>query len=117
MRRPRAPTVHLSNALTRRLPFYALVALLFMAVFSNLAPDPGSFRRPVWYYPGGRFYGDDLVMFLTGLAFAITLYRITRDSPDRSADADSEMVPAENPTLFKRLLSSGSPRGVDADVV
>ena len=114
MRRPRAPTVHLSNALTRRLPFYALVALLFMAVFSNLVPDPGWMRHHGGVFAGGRFYGDDLVMFLTGLAFAITLYRITRDSPDRSADADSEMVPAENPTLFKRLLSSGSPRGVDA---
>ena len=102
--------------MTRRLPFYALVVLLFLAVFRNLAPDPDSVRSPGWYY-NGRFYGDDLVMFLTGLAFAITLYRITRDSPDRSADADSEMVPADlisNPTLFKRLLSSGSPRGVDA---
>ena len=53
-------------------------------------------------------------MFLTGLGLAVTLYRITRN---RSADADSEMVPADlisNPTLFKRLLSSGLPRGVDA---
>ena len=63
--------------MTRRLPFYALVVLLFLAVFRNLAPDPDSVRSPGWYY-NGRFYGDDLVMFLTGLAFAITLYRIMR---------------------------------------
>ena len=57
---------------------------------------------------------DKILMFLTGLGLAVTLYRITRN---RSADADSEMVPADsisNPTLFKRLLSSGLPRGVDA---
>ena len=57
---------------------------------------------------------DSILMFLTGVGLAVTLYRITRNI---SADADSEMVPADsisNPTLFKRLLSSGSPRGVDA---
>ena len=37
MRRPRAaPLVLRRNALTRRPPFYALVVLLFMAVFRNL---------------------------------------------------------------------------------
>ena len=74
-----------------------------------------SYSRMIYFFALKNSPGqDNILMFLTGLGLAVTLYRITRN---RSADADSEMVPADsisNPTLFKRLLSSGLPRGVDA---
>ena len=108
MRRPRAAPVRVSSALTRRLPWYALAAVISVSLwdsskglgvvkrsrtllsqfFAKLDPNPNS-RVDAW------------IQFLALIAAcAVVIYCVKRHNV--SADADA----IANPTLFKRLLNA-----------
>ena len=107
MRRPRAAPVRVSSALTRRLPWYALAAIISAFLFANFDAWEHTAIAKLDFIP--RSAESDTSLLTAVIAFgAVVIYCVKRNNP-ASADADAEMVPADaiaNPTLFKRLLNA-----------
>ena len=124
MRRPRAAPVRVSSALTRRLPWYALAAVISVSLWDS-SKGLGVVKRsrtllsqffakldlipPRAYDIGGGRYGDKISFLALIVVCAVVIYCVKRNNPASADDADAAMVPADaiaNPTLFKRLLNA-----------